>query len=105
MSWFPAIIKNGGPWPLVLLGQLGLAASCAAFMAAYAYASGRVWRWAGGTPGWRRVCAVLVIDPLLWAGAECVPVLAQKRRWCQYDQLRYPVPNGAGVHTAGRAIP
>jgi len=72
LSWFPAIIKNGGPWPLVLLGQLGLAAWCAAFMAAYAYASGRVWRWAGGTPGWRRVCAVLVIDPLLWAGAEWV---------------------------------
>ncbi len=70
LSWFPAIIKNGGPWPLVLLGQLGLAAWCAAFMAAYGFASGRVWRWAGTSPGWRRVCAVLAADPLLWAGSE-----------------------------------
>lgn len=70
LSWFPAIIKNGGPWPLVLLGQLGLAAWCAAFMAAYAFASSRVWRWAGRAPGWRRVCAVLVADPLIWAGSE-----------------------------------
>ena len=72
LSWFPAIIKNGGPWPLVLLGQLGLAAWCAAFMAAYAFASSRVWRWAGRAPGWRRVCAVLVADPVLWAGSELV---------------------------------
>ncbi len=70
LSWFPAIIKNGGPWPLVLLGQLGLSAWCAAFLAAYAFASGRVWRWAGKAPGWRRVCAVLIIDPMLWAGSE-----------------------------------
>ena len=26
LSWFPAIIKNNGPWPLVLLGWAGLAA-------------------------------------------------------------------------------
>ena len=70
LSWFPAIIKNGGPWPLVLLGQVVLAAWCAAFMAAFAYASCRVWRWAGGAPGWRRVAAALAADPLMWAGAE-----------------------------------
>jgi len=72
LSWFPAIIKNGGPWPLVLLGQLGLAAWCAAFLAAYAFASSLVWQWAGLSPGWRRVCAVLCVDPLLWAGSELV---------------------------------
>jgi apolipoprotein N-acyltransferase len=70
LSWFPAIIKNGGPWPLVLLGQVGLAAWCAAFLAVFAYASCRVWRWAGSGPGWRRVAAVAVADPLLWAGTE-----------------------------------
>ncbi|MDR2849174.1 MAG: apolipoprotein N-acyltransferase [Verrucomicrobiota bacterium] len=70
LSWFPAIIKNGGPWPLVLLGQVGLAAWCAAFLAGFAYASCAVWRWAGSGPGWRRVAAVAVADPLLWAGTE-----------------------------------
>ena len=70
LSWFPAIIKNDGPWPLVLLGQVGLSAWCAAFMAAFAYASCRVWRWAGEAPCWRRVAVVLALDPLLWAGTE-----------------------------------
>ena len=72
LSWFPAIIKNGGPWPLVLLGQVGLAAWCAAFMAVFAYASCRVWRWAGQAPCWRRVAVVSAVDPLMWAGAEIV---------------------------------
>ena len=70
LSWFPAIIKNGGPWPLVLLGQVGLAAWCAMFMAVFAYASSRVWRWAGQEPGWRRMVAVALADPLMWAGTE-----------------------------------
>jgi apolipoprotein N-acyltransferase len=71
LSWFPAIIKNEGPWPLVLLGQGALSAWCAAFFGAFAYASARAWRWAGAVPGWKRVLAVSVADPLLWAGAEC----------------------------------
>jgi len=70
LSWFPAIIKNEGPWPLVILGQVALAAWCAAFLAVYAYASARVWRWAGAASGWRRVTAVVVLDPLMWAGTE-----------------------------------
>ena len=70
LSWFPAIIKNEGPWPLVLMGQAGLSAWCAGFMAVFAYASARVWRWAGAGPGWRRVAAVLAVDPLMWAGTE-----------------------------------
>ena len=70
LSWFPAIIKNEGPWPLVLMGQVALSAWCALFLAMSAYASARVWRWAGETAGWRRVVAVTAADPLLWAGAE-----------------------------------
>ena len=70
LSWFPAIIKNEGPWPLVLLGQAALSAWCALFLAAYAFASARVWQWAGAAPGWRRVAAVTAVDPLLWAGTE-----------------------------------
>jgi len=70
LSWFPAIIKNGGPWPLVLLGQVALSAVCALFLGLFASASARVWRWAGAPGSWRRILAVLLIDPLLWAGAE-----------------------------------
>ena len=70
LSWFPAIIKNGGPWPLVLLGQAGLSVWCALFMALFGAASARIWRWAGAVAGWRRVLAVTVCDPLLWVGSE-----------------------------------
>lgn len=70
LNWFPAIIKNEGPWPLVLLGQGALSAWCAAFLAVYAYASCRAWQWAGEASGWKRVCVVTLADPLLWAGTE-----------------------------------
>ena len=70
LSWFPAIIKNEGPWPLVLLGQGALSAWCALFFGLYAAASSRVWRWAGPQPGWRRVVAAGAADPLVWAGLE-----------------------------------
>ncbi|HOM59000.1 MAG TPA: apolipoprotein N-acyltransferase, partial [Kiritimatiellia bacterium] len=72
LSWFPAIIRNNGPWFLVLLGQGALAAWCALFLAMTGAASARVWGWAGQTPGWRRVATVAVFDPLLWVGAEVV---------------------------------
>ena len=70
LSWFPAIIKNGGPWPLVLLGQFALSAWCALFFGFFAFTSARVWKWAGASSGWRRVAAVVLIDPLLWVGTE-----------------------------------
>ena len=70
LRWFPAIIKNEGPWPLVLLGQGALSAWCALFFGWYAAASARVWRWAGPVAGWRRVVAVAAADPLVWAGLE-----------------------------------
>lgn len=70
LGWFPAIIKNGGPWALVFLGQVALAAWCALYLALFACASSRVWQWAGPAACWRRVLAVLVLDPLLWAFAE-----------------------------------
>ena len=70
LSWFPSIIKNGGPWPLVLLGQFALSAWCALFLGLFAFASARVWAWAGTSGSWRRVAAVIAMDPLLWAGTE-----------------------------------
>ena len=70
LSWMPAIVKNGGPWPLVALGWFALAAYCAGYFALFGWLSARVWRWARGGGYWRRLFAVLVAEPVLWCGLE-----------------------------------
>ena len=72
LSWMPAIVKNGGPWPLVVLGWFALAAYCAAYFAAYGYLSAKAWGWARGGRYWRRLACVLVAEPVLWCGLELV---------------------------------
>ena len=72
LSWMPAIVKNGGPWPLVVLGWFALAAYCAAYFAAYGYLSAKAWGWARGGGYWRRLACVLVAEPVLWCGLELV---------------------------------
>ena len=69
LSWMPAIVKNGGPWPLVVLGWFALAAYCAGYFALFGYLAAQVWRWARGG-WWRRLFAVLVAEPVLWCGLE-----------------------------------
>ena len=80
LSWMPAIVKNGGPWPLVVLGWGALAAYCALYFGAFGWLSAEVWAWAKdeGSP-WRkpprfpyarRLFAILVAEPLLWCGLE-----------------------------------
>ena len=82
LSWMPAIVKNGGPWPLVVLGWGALAAYCALYFGAFGWLSAKVWAWAKdeGSP-WRkpprfpyarRLFAILVAEPLLWCGLELV---------------------------------
>ena len=62
LSWMPAIIKNNGPWPLVVLGWAGLAAACSGYFALFGWAAARVWR------RWGRWG--LAAEPILWAGCE-----------------------------------
>ena len=62
LSWMPAIIKNNGPWPLVVLGWAGLAAACAGYLALFGWLSARVW-WRWGRWG-------IAAEPVLWAGCE-----------------------------------
>ena len=72
LSWMPAIVKNNGPWPLVVLGWFALAAYCAAYFAAYGWLSARYWRWARDG-GWaRRLAGVLFAEPVLWCGLELI---------------------------------
>ena len=89
LAWMPAIVKNGGPWPLVVLGWGALAAYCALYFAAYGWLSAKVWAWVRGEDGmaawrrdrtvaaptggyWRRLVAILVAEPVLWCGLELV---------------------------------
>ena len=44
LSWMPAIIKNNGPWPLVLLGWFALAAACAGYFALFGFLMAWMWR-------------------------------------------------------------
>ncbi len=77
LSWMPAIVKNGGPWPLVALGWFVLALYCSAYFAAYGYLSASVWKWARENVGGhgraaygRRLFAIFVAEPVLWCGLE-----------------------------------
>ena len=72
LSWMPAIVKNGGPWPLVVLGWTVLSLYCAAYFAAYGYLSARAWDWVKQGRYWRRLAAVFFIEPVLWCGLELV---------------------------------
>ena len=71
LAWMPAIVKNNGPWPLVLLGWGALAAYCALYFAAFGFLSSRYWRWAAGSLV-RRFLGLLAVEPLLWCGLELV---------------------------------
>ena len=70
LAWMPAIVKNGGPWPLVVLGWGALSAYCALYFAAFGYLSAQAWGWAKAGGYWRRLVALLVVEPVLWAGLE-----------------------------------
>ncbi|MBO4448723.1 MAG: apolipoprotein N-acyltransferase [Kiritimatiellae bacterium] len=70
LSWMPAIVSNGGPWPLVALGWFALAAYCALYFGAYGYLSARFWRWAQGRSYVWRLFGLVVAEPVLWAGFE-----------------------------------
>lgn len=78
LSWMPAIVKNGGPWPLVVLGWGALAAYSAAYFAAYGYLSAKFWAWArttgsdGTATYWKRLLVIFIAEPVLWCGLELV---------------------------------
>ena len=69
LSWMPAIIKNNGPWPLVVLGWGALSVYCAAFF----WLFGWLVAWAretlgDGRPG--RYVLLFAAEPVLWAFTE-----------------------------------
>ncbi len=72
LAWMPAIIKNGGPWYLVVLGWLALAAYCAIYFGLFGYGSALVWWFVKKRSyGWR-LAAILFAEPILFAGLELI---------------------------------
>ena len=63
LSWMPAISRNGGPLPLVLLGWAGLSAACAGYFALFGALNSRLWA---------RLPPVAAVfgEAVLWAGCE-----------------------------------
>ena len=72
LSWMPAIVKNGGPWPLVGLGWFALAAYCALFFWLYGWLSAAIWKWARRGAYVRRLLSIVLFEPVLWCGLELV---------------------------------
>ena len=72
LSWMPAIVKNGGPWPLVVLGWFALAAYCALFFWLYGWLSAAIWKWARRGAYVRRLLSIVLFEPVLWCGLELV---------------------------------
>ena len=82
LSWMPAIVKNGGPWPLVVLGWFALAAYCSLYFWLYGWLSAKYWCWArnsntqtlqnSNTSYWKRLLGILLVEPILWCGLELV---------------------------------
>jgi apolipoprotein N-acyltransferase len=72
LSWMPAIVKNGGPLPLVILGWGVLSAYCALFFGAYGYFAQCAWSWAKEGSYARRLLMILLVEPILWCGLELV---------------------------------
>ena len=72
LSWMPAIIKNNGPWPLVILGWFGLGATCAVFFSAFGWLTARAWQAVRlrGSRATDILAMVLFVEPVLWAGLE-----------------------------------
>lgn len=71
LSWMPAIVKNGGPWPMVVLGWFVLAVYSALYFAAFGYLSASYWAWVGEKDRWRwMLLGLLFIEPVLWCGLE-----------------------------------
>lgn len=70
LSWMPAIVKNGGPWPLVALGWFALSAYCALYFAAFGATTAIYWRWAAPRAYWLRILGLIIVEPFLWAGFE-----------------------------------
>lgn len=96
LSWMPAIVKNGGPWPLVVLGWGVLAAYCALYFAAFGFLSSVVWAWVKDRAYIWRILTILFAEPILWCGLELIRSrFGGGFAWNQLGLV--PITNGLGA--------
>ena len=72
LAWMPAIVKNGGPWPLVVLGWFVLACYLSLYFLAFGFLSSSYWTFARGRSYLFRLAGILLVEPVLWGGLELV---------------------------------
>lgn len=72
LGWMLVLAENGGPWPMIIPALLGLSAVLAVYVGVFAVAAVFMRRLLPMTPGWGRILAVVVCEPMLWAGTECL---------------------------------
>lgn len=72
LRWMSALKDTGGPVLLVLAGWLALAAYCALYFGLFGYLAAQVWTWVRPRHRLWRLAAILVAEPVLWAGLELV---------------------------------
>lgn len=73
LTWLWQLIHNNGPWPLVLLGYIGLSAYCALYTALFALGVAFTWQWVHRQETLpKRMLAAILVEPLLWVGGEYV---------------------------------
>jgi len=70
LSWLPAISKNGGPLPLVLLGWAALAAACGGYFALFGWLDARLWNGFAKRSRAAKIVVAVLAEPALWAGIE-----------------------------------
>ena len=69
LSWMPAIIKNNGPWPLVVLGWFALASYCALYYAVFGWLSSWLWR-RRNEVAWLPSAVCIFAEAVLWTVLE-----------------------------------
>lgn len=119
LTWFVPLVGNGGPWPVVLLGEAGLSAWCALFpalaaaalsrlrapwraaRAAAAAAQERLWEAPDGSPeedaAWDELAALRRRATLL----EAAGPLAAALLWAGSEWLRATVGGGFAWYALG----
>ena len=90
LSWMPAIIKNNGPWPLVILGWFALAAACAGYLALCGFCMAWLWRRCGRK------------GPLAMISVACI--FGEAAIWTLIEYLRATLFTGFAWNFLGTAF-
>ena len=90
LSWMPAIVKNNGPWPLVLLGWFALAAFCSLYFALFGFWTAWIWRWR------ERKCTIVMLS--------LVCIFSEALVWALLEYLRATLFTGFAWNFLGTAF-